>query len=224
MKIVSPSFEREQIAGVIAPLVGELAMEQEVDVTDARFTTFNREDLSRGFEPNVSFYFSENASRVRGKRRIDLDAGAPPPGLVVEVDITSPSASKLTIYARLGVAEVWRHDGTRLAILGLLWQDAEEEGYYTEIPESISLASAIVPGESLTRFVAGGLVSGRPAWGSAGCASGRVSYMEISKGLPRAILGRTIGAATGSRRRKSATLCARNWGSTRRARTESSRS
>ncbi len=164
LEIVSPAFEHEQIAGVIASLVGELAVELESDMTEARSTTFNREDLLRGFEPDVSFYFSENAWRVRGKRRIDLDAGDPPPDLVVEVDITSPSASKLPIYARLGVAEVWRHDGTRLAILGLLRQDAEEEGYYAEIPESTSLAPTRVPGESLTRFVEEGLVSGRPAW------------------------------------------------------------
>jgi len=165
LEIVSPSFEHEQIAGVTASLVGGLAVELEIDVVGAGSTTFNREDLLRGFEPDVSFYFSENASIVRGKRRIDLFAGDPPPDLVVEVDITSPSASKLPIYARLGVGEVWRHDGARLAILGLLRQDAEGEGYYyAEIPESTSLAPARVPGESLTRFVEEGLVSGRPAW------------------------------------------------------------
>jgi Uma2 family endonuclease len=161
---VSPSFEHEQIADVIASLVKELAVELEIDVVSARSTTFNREDLSRGFEPDASFYFAENASRVRGKRKIDLDAGDPPPDIVVEVDITSPSTSKLPIYARLGVAEVWRHDGARLAILGLLRQDAEEEAYCAEIPESAFLAPARVSGESLTRFVEEGLVSGRPAW------------------------------------------------------------
>ncbi len=58
---------------------------------------------------------------------------------------------------------------------------------YDEIPESIPLAPARVPGESLTRFVEEGLVSGQPARGSAGCASGGVSYVKISEGLPRAI-------------------------------------
>ncbi len=164
LEIVSPSFEHEQIARVIASLVEELAVELDIDVVGAGSTTFKREDLSRGFEPNAGFYFSENAANVRGKRRISLDAGDPPPDLVVEVDITSPSASKLPIYARLGVAEVWRHDGDRLAILGLLRQDAEEEGYYAEIPESAFLAPARVPGESLTRFVEEGLTSGRPTW------------------------------------------------------------
>jgi Uma2 family endonuclease len=163
LEIVSPSFEHEALAEVIASLVKELAVELEIDVVGAGSTTFNREDLSRSFEPDASFYFAANASRVRGKRRISLDAGDPPPDLVVEVDITSPSASKLSIYAHLGVAEVWRHDGARLAILGLLRQDAEE-GYYAEISESAFLAPARVSGESLTRFVEEGLVSGRPAW------------------------------------------------------------
>jgi Uma2 family endonuclease len=161
LEIVSPSFEHEQIARLIASLVEELTVELEIDVVSAGSTTFKHEDLSRGFEPDASFYFSDNVARVRGKRRISLDAGDPPPDLVVEVDITSPSASKLPIYARLGVAEVWRHDGNRLTILGLR---QGEEGYYSEIPESAFLATARVSGESLTRFVEEGLTSGRPAW------------------------------------------------------------
>jgi len=125
LEIVSPSFEHEQIADIIALLVDRLAMELEIDVTGARSTTFDREDLARGFEPDASFYFSENAAKVRGKRRLSLDAGDPPPDLVVEVDITSPSASKLPIYARLGVPEVWRHDGEAATILVL---DVERHG------------------------------------------------------------------------------------------------
>lgn len=163
LEIVSPSFEHEQIARVIASLVEELSVELDIDVVSAGSTTFKREDTSRGFEPDACFYFSGKIPQVRGKRRIDLDAGDPPPDLVVEVDITSPSASKLPIYARLGVAEVWRHDGDRLAILGLRQQDTGEE-HYAEIPESALLAPAKVPGESLTRFVEEGLTSGRPAW------------------------------------------------------------
>ncbi len=162
LEIVSPSFEHEQLARVIALLVEELAVELDIDVVGAGSTTFKREDFSRGFEPDASFYFAANASRVRGKRRLHLDAGDPPPELVIEVDITSPSTSKLPVYASLGVAEVWRHDGDRLAILGL--QDDEEGGYYAEIPESAFLAPARVPGESLARFVEEGLTLGRPAW------------------------------------------------------------
>ena len=162
LEMVSPSFEHEQIARVIASLVEELVVELDIDVVGTGSTTFKREDLSRGFEPDASFYFSDNAARVRGKRRISLDAGDPPPDLVVEVDITSPFATKLPIYARLGVAEVWRHDGDRLAVLGLRQDD--ETGQYVEIPESALLAPARVSGESLTRFVEEGLTSERPVW------------------------------------------------------------
>jgi Uma2 family endonuclease len=164
LEIVSPSFEHEAIADVISSLVNELAVELEIDVVPARSTTFKREDFARGFEPDASFYFPDNAAKVRGKRRISLDSGDPPPDLVVEVDVTSPSASKLIIYAGLGVSEVWRHDGARLAILGLLRQDAEEEAHYAEIPESALLAPATVPGALLTRFVEEGLTAERPAW------------------------------------------------------------
>lgn len=162
LEIVSPSAMHEGLSRLIATLIGELTVELEIDVFDAGSTTFRRNGLDQGFEADDSFYFSENAPIVRGKPRIDLDAGDPAPDLVVEVDITSPSTSKLPIYVCLGVPEVWRHEGERLTILGLR-RDAEE-GYYTEIPESAFLAPARVVGEALTRLVEEGLTSGRPAW------------------------------------------------------------
>ncbi len=163
LEIVSPSFEHEQIARVIASLVEYLLVELDVDVVSAGSTTFKREDLLRGFEPDASFYFPGKIPQVRGKRRLSLDAGDPPPDLVVEVDITSPSGSKLPIYARLGVPEVWRHDGERLAILRLQRQETGEERY-DEIPESALLAPFRVPAGALSRFVEEGLTSERPAW------------------------------------------------------------
>ena len=50
-----------------------------MDVLPTGSTTFRRADLKRGFEPDGSFYFSENGKRVRGKDDIDLDAGDPSP-------------------------------------------------------------------------------------------------------------------------------------------------
>ena len=113
LEIVSPSFEHEQIAEVISSLVAVLSVELNVDVISAGSTTFKREDAARGFEPDACFYFPGKIPQVRGKRRLSLDAEDPPLDLVVEVDITSPSASKLPIYAGLGVEEVWRHDSDR---------------------------------------------------------------------------------------------------------------
>jgi Uma2 family endonuclease len=128
LEIMSPSTEHESIAYFIGLLVAMLAGETGVDLYGAGSTTFDREDLERGFEPDASFYVG-NAELVRGKPRIDLRLD-PPPDLVIEVDITSPSLDKFPIYARVGVAEIWRHDGERLAIFEL--SDAE----YIRIAES----------------------------------------------------------------------------------------
>jgi len=161
LELMSPSGEHDLSSRLIALLVDMVAEESGIDVENAGSTTFKREDLERGFEPDESFYFSENAARirelVRNKGDIVLDEGDPPPDLIVEVDITNPSLNKLPIYAALGVPEVWRHDGERLVILRL----RSAEGY-TEAGESGFLHAAT--GETLTRLISAGLTLERPAW------------------------------------------------------------
>ena len=161
LELMSPSGEHDVSSRLIALLVDMVAEGSGIDVENAGSTTFKREDLERGFEPDESFYFSENAARirelVRNKGDIVLDEGDPPPDLIVEVDITNPSLNKLPIYAALGVPEVWRHDGERLVILRL----RSAEGY-TEAGESGFLHAAT--GETLTRLISAGLTLERPAW------------------------------------------------------------
>jgi len=156
LEIVSPSSLHDRISRIIALLVELLAAELGLDVENAGSTTFKREDLGRGFEPDECFYFG-NAAQVREKNDIDLDSGNPPPDLVVEVDITHPSLEKLPIYARLGISEVWRYDGERLAILLL-----KDDGTYEEAAQSAVLPS--VSSEALTSLVRGGLSLRRPDW------------------------------------------------------------
>ncbi|MBA2377376.1 MAG: Uma2 family endonuclease [Rubrobacter sp.] len=156
LEIMSPYIEHESVSRITGTLVGEIAIEMDIDVFDAGSTTYKREDLEGGFEPDECFYFGENIERVRGKKKLDLDAGVPAPDLVIEVAITSFSINKLPIYARLGVREVWRHDRERIEILAL--QNSE----YAEVSESAFLPSAT--GEILTKFVADGLRMERPAW------------------------------------------------------------
>lgn len=68
--------------------------------------TLEREDLTRAVEPDSCFHI-QNESIVRGKN-IDLQTD-PPPDLVLESDYTSSSLNKFTIYASLGVSELWRY-------------------------------------------------------------------------------------------------------------------
>lgn len=164
LEIVSPSTEHDGISRVVAALVEILTEEANADVFNAGSTTFKREDLARGFEPDECFYFWANAGRVRelvaSKGNIDLDAGAP--DLVMEVDISSPSLDKLPIYARLGVPEVWRHDGGRLVILGLADEVDGEDPRYAEAPASAFLSGAT--GDAIIRLVAEGLTLDRRVW------------------------------------------------------------
>jgi len=157
LEIVSPSKGHESVSRVVALLVEELAVELDVDVESAGSTTFKREDLARGFEPDECFYF-QNIERVRGKEDVDLDAGDPPPDLVFEVDLTNPSLDKLPIFAQVGVAEVWRYAGGRTEMFGLLG----EELRYEALAESTVLP--LLTTDVLARFVEEGLTTGRPAW------------------------------------------------------------
>jgi Uma2 family endonuclease len=156
MEVASPSSLHDRISRIIALLVELLAAEFELDVDNVGSTTFKRGDLRQGFEPDECFYFG-NAAYVREKDDIDLDVGDPPPDLIVEVDIIHPSLEKLPIHARLGIPEVWRHDGERLAILALKSQDE-----YEEVAESAFLPS--VTSDELTRLVREGLTTRRPDW------------------------------------------------------------
>ena len=98
---------------------------------------------------------------VAGKGDVELDAGDPPPDLVVEVDITSPSLDKLPIYVRLGVTEVWRYNGGRLVVLGLAGEDSGEPRY-AEASESTFLRGVDV--DALSRVIVEGLTTDRRVW------------------------------------------------------------
>jgi Uma2 family endonuclease len=107
-------------------------------------STFRREDIARGFEPDSCFYVT-NAHRVRGKKRIDLTVD-PPPDLVIEIDIASSSIPKAPIFARIGVPEVWRFDGKSLR----MWKLEDED--YVAIDRSLSFP--ILTSAALEDFLA----------------------------------------------------------------------
>jgi Uma2 family endonuclease len=139
LEIMSPTAEHEEHNRTIALLIEVVAEEMNLNVRRLGSTTFKREDLRKGFEPDSCFYI-QSLARVRGKKRIDLTRD-PPPDLIIEVDIFSPSLDKLPIYAQVGVPEVWRYDGSRGQIFKL------EGGQYTEVERSVALpplTSAVV--------------------------------------------------------------------------------
>ena len=117
LEIAMLSPEHERYNRLIQLLASFAAAELGMRIYSLGSTTFRREELEQGFEPDSCFYI-QNLASVRGKGRIDLRTD-PPPDLVVEIDITNPSIPKLPIYAAFGVPEVWRYDGSRLEMLAL---------------------------------------------------------------------------------------------------------
>lgn len=154
LEIRMPSFEHEKLTHTIASLAELLATEMDIDTEGGGATTFRREDLARGFEPDACFYV-QYAELVRGKDQIDLSKD-PPPDLVIEVDITSPSLNKMPIYAAVGVPEVWRYDRQELKIFRL------EESEYRQLEESDLLPG--VTSAQLTRFLQESQKLTRPEW------------------------------------------------------------
>lgn len=152
LEIMSPNPEHERANRRIAQLVLAVADEMGITAEDLGSTTFRREDLERGFEPDSCFYM-RNEEAIRGKGRIDLTVD-PPPDLVIEVDITSPSLDKLSIYARMGVPEVWRYDGRKVSILG--------GEAYAETARSAALRP--LTSEILSRFIEESKTIERRAW------------------------------------------------------------
>ncbi len=154
LEIISPSPEHEKLNRRIAQLIITFTEEMNIEAEDLGSTTFRREDLERGFEPDSCFYI-ENKGRIRGKDRIDLTVD-PPPDLVIEIDITSPSLDKVPTYARMKVPEVWRFDGQRLAILAL------EGTVYVESAQSTVLPP--LTGATLSNFIEKSKTTKRTAW------------------------------------------------------------
>jgi Uma2 family endonuclease len=86
---------------------------------------------------------------------INLDFD-PPPDLVIEVDVTSPSLNKLPIYAALGVPEVWLYKGRQVMFHRLIGNRYE--------PVERSLALPCLTGEQATEFLQRGLTESPTAW------------------------------------------------------------
>ncbi len=128
LEIMAPLFRHEAYAGVLGRLVNALADAAKVRVKSGWSTTFKREDLERGLEPDRCFYI-RNLRAILGKLDLDLSHD-PPPDLAIEIDIMSSCLDRLGIYAALGVPEVWRFDGQQFEVL------LRQDGGYVRADES----------------------------------------------------------------------------------------
>ena len=130
LEIMAPLPEHEVAKVIIGDLVKALLEELDLEFWSLGSTTFDRENMDAGVEPDDCFYI-QNEARVRGKDRINLETD-PPPDLAIEIDITS--RTRFNNYQALRVPELWRWNGSKLEINVLV------DGKYVE-----SNTSAIFP-------------------------------------------------------------------------------
>ncbi|MBW4520917.1 MAG: Uma2 family endonuclease [Scytolyngbya sp. HA4215-MV1] len=133
LEIRMPSPEHEVDKELIGDMVKILLEELDIDNECFGSTTFKRQDVAKGIEPDQCFYIENHAVMI-GKRRIDLTVD-PPPDLAIEVDVTSKTG--LDAYLAIGVPELWRFEDGRLRISLLQdeqYQDVNTSPRFPQFP------------------------------------------------------------------------------------------
>jgi len=104
LEIMAPLLAHDGPADLIDWFIKVLIEELKLSCRSGRTVTLRRR--RRGLKPDCCYWIA-NASRLHGKKEIDLRVD-PPPDLAVEVDVTSSSLDRMSIYLALGVPEIWR--------------------------------------------------------------------------------------------------------------------
>ena len=143
LEVMSPLPNHEKYKELLSDLARLISYETGIALEKLGSTTFNKEWLYNGVEPDTCFYI-QNASKIIGKNRIDL-AVDPPPDIAVEIDISHRSTTKLKIYEELKVPEIWLYDEQQLHIFLL-----SENGY---IASPTSQSFPFLTSEALTHFL-----------------------------------------------------------------------
>ncbi len=147
LEVEVPLFKHERPTEILRDLITNICIEKEIDLLNAGKTTFRQRVKTKGVEPDSCFYI-QHESKVRGLLDLDLSKN-PPPDLVIEVDVTSPSLDKLPIYAALGVPEVWLYKSEKIEFLKLVG------GKYQKVRNSVALA--MLSNDKATEFLQKGL-------------------------------------------------------------------
>lgn len=155
LELMSPSWRHDRRARRLGLLVTYLADALDIPIEGGGSTTFRREDLRRGLEPDQCFYV-ENVQKVRAKDEIDLEVD-PPPDLAIEVEISRRLIDRVSVYASIGVPELWRDDGEEVRIYRL-----GEDGRYHECDRGPSFPD--VPRADINRLMQASETTDEVTW------------------------------------------------------------
>jgi Uma2 family endonuclease len=143
LEIMTPLYEHENPKIQFDRFIFALAEEVDIGLKSAGSMTLKRKSVKQGIEPDNCYYI-QTEPIVRDKQELDLKTD-PPPDLAIEIDITSSSVNKSSIYAALGVLEIWRYNGRVLKFYHLV------DGEYIEC--EFSIAFPLVSVTEISRFI-----------------------------------------------------------------------
>ena len=129
LELQMPSTPHERLKFIAGRFIEAFAEHRGIAFDPTGSTTWRREASQAGLEADESYYFAR-AAEMAAVDQADLSIH-PPPELAVEIDLSPPRVAKQSVYARLGVPEIWRWRDGRLAVL--LRDDA---GRYAESDRS----------------------------------------------------------------------------------------
>jgi Uma2 family endonuclease len=131
LEIMTLSSEHERWKHILGRLVEALAEELDIRIAGFGSMTCKRQKKRRGFEPDECYWVA-NVATIRGRQRIDLRVD-PPPDLALEIDVSSSSLNRMSIYSAMRVEEVWRFDTN-----SLVFSQLQANGKYAQIPTSVA--------------------------------------------------------------------------------------
>jgi Uma2 family endonuclease len=112
LEIMFTKAPHEFYKKILAKLVENILLEGDIPVRSGGSMTFQRDDLQKGFEPDECWWIA-NEAKVRSKEEFDFRLD-PPPDLAIEIEISTSLVDRISIFAAMGVPEVWRYDGKTL--------------------------------------------------------------------------------------------------------------
>jgi len=124
LEIMVTSNVHENLKELVGKIVSAVVSGLDIDCVSCGETTWNTE--GRGLQADLSHYFDPEKVRVAKEalaRQSMVPADYPRPDLAIEIDKSSPQVDRPTIYADLGVVEVWRHVRGKTLVIEQLQAD-----------------------------------------------------------------------------------------------------
>ncbi len=149
----------EGFRGFLDMFVSEVSEGLDLDFYPLGATTWKRQELDRGVEPDLSYCFDPAkvaVCRAAHSRGQNDGAVFPIPDLMVEIDISPPKVDRAGIYSQLQAPEVWRFSDDAVSI-----EHLGADGKYAVADASRLLH---VRAEEVTRWLREAETMARPAW------------------------------------------------------------